>query len=140
MRKAPKPRPAGVDQPPAKGRAVLWIGGGHLEDIPKPHVRKFPGPKKRTVKVILGQWYGQAHHVYATLKEEDNPIWDSKESGWRMAWDDREGEGRIFRQHFDDFASARVWIDKTTKKEFPKATHELVDEMTDKRWHYKEGD
>lgn len=57
-----------------------------------------------------------------------------------MAWDDEEGVGRTFRRHFADFATAGLWIAETIKESFPKKTHIAVEEMTEKRWHYREGD
>lgn len=83
--------------------------GGHLADIPEPHIRKFPNPfVKREVKITISRYYGYGEHYYVSVKEESNPIWNG--STWVDAWDDKEGKGLDDLQlYFDrDEKEARI--------------------------------
>ena len=69
--------------------------GGYLEDIPKPHIRKWPGcPEKRKIKIRVMRYYSIGHHYHVSFEEEHNPIWDSKHNYWTIAWDDKDGKGK----------------------------------------------
>jgi hypothetical protein len=102
--------------------------GGYLADIPQPHVRMFPGRKRREVRVSVVKYY---HHWYCRLTEEDNPIWDSKTGYWTGAWDDELYRGRTIQnaQHSSS-TLAILWLENAIAEEFPKGTHVIVDRDT----------
>ncbi len=68
--------------------------GGELKDVPQPHVRRFPtATRKRVITVNVTTWKGMAvgaSHFYVRIEAEPNPLWDSKEGFWRVAWGDKE--------------------------------------------------
>ena len=115
--------------------------GGHIKDYPNAR-RMFPGKKKRLVSVSIHKYYGIGAHFHVTLSEENNPIWDAKEKGWRECWDDTKAKGRIEFTRAQSLTSARAWIEKTMAKEFPPKTHRLdrtdlagITEEDEKRWN-----
>jgi len=131
---------------------VSWsCFGGNIAEFKKPYKRKY-GPKsklKRPVRVSARKYYGLGQHYWVSLHEEDNPIWDAKEKGWRLCWDDAEGRGRIFSKSFLSMTSAQLWIEKLVRKEFPNKHFKLdkpdlngLSDDDEKIWfgHYKEGD
>lgn len=72
--------------------------GGHLSDIPKPHIRMFPNTvgRKRRVNFAVDSWVGMgqgAKHFYVKMRQEDNLIWDESDGIWTQAWDDEEADG-----------------------------------------------
>jgi len=124
--------------------------GGNIAELPKPRRRRYGTRKreKRPVKVSVHKYYGLGQHYWVSLHEDDNPIWDKKEKGWRFCWDDNEGKGRIFSEPFLSMLSAQLWIEEMVKTEFPKKHFELntnlngLTEEDEKVWFgtYKEGD
>jgi len=100
------------------------IMGGYLADIPKPHRRKFPGDHPREVRVRLTSWIGispGAKHWYVDIKEEDNYLWDEAEHSWRIAWDDKKGQGPSERAEFaglDARDQALRWIRKMVRERY----------------------
>jgi hypothetical protein len=55
------------------------ISGGHLSEIPEPHVRMFPGENKRRVSVSIAVYdIVGGRHYRVSLYEDDNPIWDCR--------------------------------------------------------------
>jgi hypothetical protein len=129
-------------------RALGETSGGYLRDIPDPHVRRWPGDAKpRDVRVHIMRYYGIGIHYYATVEEEDNPLWDEATQCWRVAWDDDAARGR----HFDSHAClsyhwAKWWAKAVLEKHFQGDTYRAigwsVDEDTDDvmRWFQREGD
>lgn len=122
--------------------------GGNIKDYPKAR-RLFPGKKKRHVSVSVRSYYGIGKHYWVTMKEEGNPIWDTKEKAWRECWDDTIGRGHIESKSFLSMVSAKLWIERISKTLFPRKTHviDLLDfsgltEVDEKHWLgiYKEGD
>lgn len=60
--------------------------GGHICDVPLPHVRKYPGDEPRVVSAKLTSWVGYApgaSHWFASLEEEHNYHWRRKQS-WKQ--------------------------------------------------------
>ena len=128
--------------------------GGTLKDIPLPHIRKFPHyPYKRRVTASITSWVGigiGAKHTYATLEEEDNPIWNSTRERWQDCWvgEDPEGRGKRIEAEFIDKRGrsaedqAKDWIRKTFAKEFSSKTHRLHYRncIREPKWLYRDGD
>jgi len=146
-----------TDRTPKCDRGLL--SGGYLKDIPKPHRRKFPEFGPRQVRVHIMKYYGIGVHYYASVEEEDNPIWNpltygEKDSywkdtergnevvGWQIAWDDREGRGRRFNSPGTKSPYwIRKWVRETIKKHFrPFDAYEFEDMMGKRMWFYREGD
>jgi len=74
-------------------RKSAKLTGGHLADIPLPHIRFFPNPYfRRKVTITISRFYGYGPHYYVSISQESNPIWNGKE--WQIAWDDLEGKGK----------------------------------------------
>jgi len=127
---------------------VMFFMGGYIKDYPNAK-RKFPGKTKRRVSVSARMYYGIGKHYWVTMHEEDNPIWDAKEKGWRECWDDLKKNGRIESAPFLSIVSAQSWIKTMTKKYFPAKTHTIgaidfggLSEGDEQKWLgiYKEGD
>lgn len=99
--------------------------GGKRKDFPDKVKRYFDDP--RHVREVEGSYYTwketlvYAEHYYASLTQEDNPFWDSKEKTWMVCWDDTEEfKGRyIHSPQLRSERAAKAWIKKTAKKEFP---------------------
>jgi len=112
--------------------------GGHLVEIPEPHVRLWPNPNtKQPVRIAIGRFSGYPHY-WASLTEKFNPIWNptlygvewggelaEKPIGWQEAWDDKKGRGRTFEEECDSESQAKNFIQRTLLKEFPTETHEI---------------
>ncbi len=111
-----------------------WI---KLSQLPKPHKFFFYGTKrKRNVEVKLFVCPGFTH-TYADLNEEDDVVWDPRDKQWKRP--EREDEdigirqtangfsGRRYHMRFEDATKAELWVVKETSKNFPTATHRLVD-------------
>lgn len=146
---------------------ILW--GGHVAEIPLPHIRKWPGHStKRPVSVAI-QVYAVGVHYSANVKEEDNPIWNpltqaqanptwkeiqrpeseygKQVVGWQASWDDVEGKGKQF---FSDRCLSRHWVirwlEEILAKHFSPETHEIhgwsSNLLKEIRWggYLKEGD
>jgi hypothetical protein len=120
--------------------------GGHLADIPLPHIRKYPGNEgPRPVEVSVAQYAGFPHwHV--TINESSNPIWDEATEYWTTAWDDRSEEtrGRIFHQQCQTQGEAKNWIALIISTEFNNGEGYAFN-FTDDEWRppfiiVKEGD
>jgi hypothetical protein len=119
------------------------ISGGHLKDIPQPHVRKFPGPSPRQVTIAIKRYFGIGHHYYGSVDEENNPIWNSEDNAWQETWDDREGKGRTFSSLGDvSIDVIHQWIRRILDEHFqPKADYEFVSALwSSVEWFYREGD
>lgn len=63
------------------------ISGGHLHQVPKPWVYRWPNDKgvRRSVRVDISTWAGMsigASHFYAKIKEEPNSVWDTRDLAW----------------------------------------------------------
>lgn len=127
--------------------------GGHLHEIPKPHVRRFGphSPAKRRVEIRLASWVGYApgaSHIQVSLVEEKNCIWNATERRWQEPWDDDEGRGRTFRNSFvmvgDYQRRVTEWVHSIVRRHFPPETHRVTDTnwctLDTKRWVYREGD
>jgi hypothetical protein len=113
--------------------------GGYLAEIPEPHVRMFPGPRKRVVRVMPARIF---RHYHTSMREQDNPIWDGRPKrgvltgpAWTTAWDDDEGKGRTLFEIFDNLTQVGLWVAKMTKLYFPAKTHEVIDDF-----NYMSGD
>jgi hypothetical protein len=103
--------------------------GGHLENVPRPHERKWPdSEEKRRVKVDVYTWRGMslgAVHWYGSVEEESNPVWDSSILDWRLCWDDEKATGREFRGDFDTKEEVVSWAKEIIGREFEPETHYL---------------
>lgn len=125
-----------------------YIMGGHLKEIPKPHIRVWdkPGRKKRRVEVNITVFYGIGHHYHVNIREEENPILcscaDAEKVHHHKTWDDKDADGKTFDDKFNTEKEARNWVRKIFKKNFSRTTHELVSGLgNDKlKWFYKDGD
>ena len=113
------------------------LSGGHLKDIPKPHIRYFDDRRrKREVKVSILKFEGYGIHYHVDIKEEDNPILDIGEnhsSGkpcWHACWDDEKGRGKLFAKKFNSTSDAAHYIKEVWHEEFENKTHKLVLSMT----------
>jgi hypothetical protein len=140
----------GVYFPPdwteAPGRHI----GGHLKDIPEPHVYYWPGADiKRKMTCRIMRFYGAGgRHYHVSVMQEDNPVWDGREckyrpgepQGWTVPWDrDFPGKGGtawdLFRNEevksiYRVRLQARQDIEAAVTKYYP--DHELVwDDYTD---------
>ncbi len=136
-----------VTLPPDFSRGATTFGG-HLKDIPLPHVRYWPGSfKKKEVRIRIMRYYGAGGvHYYASLQEDSNPIWNSAEGYWQEAWDDLEGKGRDewgiddWPNRLRSYQLTKLKIQEILAREFPPEAYEYVwDDMTDERIE-KEGD
>lgn len=121
--------------------------GGHLENIPEPHIYKWPGcERKRTVTVRIMRWPGNPHY-HVSVNQEDNPVWNSLPKewgdngpiGWTVPWRDYPGKGmsdlglwnemREFNQEhkfpfcFRTHIAAVQAVEKLVEKVFP--DHEI---------------
>lgn len=109
--------------------------GSYLKDIPKPHRLRYPNSDPddpRYVHIQLLSYMGVAPgatHYYAEIREEHNPVWDSRdaagwgrpgeENGWAICWDHpREWKGRIFEEQFTSKAVANGWIKDILQEHF----------------------
>jgi len=100
--------------------------GGHLKEVPKPHVRWYDKRRgKRLVKVTVMGFWGIGHHYYVTLREDSNGIWNTKEECWQECWDDPKARGQQFDKKFGNMVLAAAWVKEIAKKHFPKKTHKL---------------
>lgn len=108
--------------------------GGNIAELKKPHVRMFPGPVKRRVKVRVFTYAGScfgAVHWWADIAEEGNPIWDG--NCWRTFWDDKAAEGRTVQGHLNTRDEALLWAEATCIEMFSADTHQfLVDRGGDR--------
>lgn len=113
--------------------------GKHLTDIPKPHIRKFPGPVPRQVRIKIRCWAGYApgaRHFHVDVTEEDNPVWDGRPSfpygspdepnGWTCPWHDRDGQGRSFQGIALSYNRAVQWAEAVVNKHFAGPEYEIV--------------
>jgi hypothetical protein len=106
-----------------------WQSGGYIKEVPLPHKRWYNGRRKREVKIGVYVWWGTGTHYYASVEEDDNAIWNTKENLWQLCWDDPE-KGKRFDKKFDNIGQARDWVTKLLRKHFPKKTHKVV-----RGWH-----
>jgi hypothetical protein len=128
----------------------MMLVGGHLKDIPKPHRRKFDDKRRRRkVKYDITIFSGIGSHYYASLEEENNPIWNTATDeyrggpiGWQESWDDTECKGRWLSKQCKTVEQAQAWVRNTFRREFGTKTHRLVSKMTHRtpRWCYRDGD
>jgi hypothetical protein len=117
--------------------------GGHLKEIPEPHIRRYPNPyEKRQVKIRVSSWVGVsvgAVHTYVRVHEEENPLWrpawDEEiepgrmvhwEDAWQAAWDDKEAAGREFEKDVLHLKQAAKWLAGILKKNFPTSLYKII--------------
>lgn len=121
--------------------------GGHVKDVPQPHVRRFPAPPgakdydgtplRREVRIQAVNYF---HHWHVRVIEDDNPLWNPSPNvdfmrpeqpiGWTEPWDDAEGAGRSFtNSEHGDRAGARRWIASIIRRHFPSTTHRVRNDM-----------
>ena len=119
--------------------------GGNLEDMPQPLVRLWPGARrKRVVTVRFVLYVGVGKHVYATVEEEDNPVWGGE--CWVKPWRDDDGRGVNHSECFFNHKDAGEWAQGIIDKHFPTNTHKPIRAGDDlyverpRRWFYKDGD
>lgn len=102
--------------------------------------------KRRKVFVQIEELYGDWHHWYATVKEEQNPFWFPGDDRYDPCWvkDDR-AQGDRFMEKFNTENGARAYANVIIRDHFP--NHRPVryeDKYTRQRartWHYaREGD
>lgn len=109
--------------------------GGHLADIPLPHIRYWPGAdRKRRLTIGISRFYGVGEHYYLRIVQEKNPIWNSQEGYWHTAWDDEDGngttetqlyfDGKISKTKFSSYAEITGYAKWVAKTHFP--DHEIV--------------
>jgi len=73
--------------------------------------------RRRKAKASIMMYAGFGNHFYASVEEEENPAWDSKENSWRICWDDTpEIKGRSWSARFNSWDAARAWITRIEKK------------------------
>jgi hypothetical protein len=138
------------------------LSGGHLKDIPLPHLRRSPRYAPRLVRIVIQHYAGIGVHWYVDIREEHNPIWNPLTNaeahpdwdniqgtewgqeviGWQSAWDDDKGKGRTFHSpRLKSPHQAQNWIRETIAKHFqPESDYDFRDVLAGKRWFYKEGD
>ncbi|MCK5614474.1 hypothetical protein KAR91_72085 [Candidatus Pacearchaeota archaeon] len=106
--------------------------GGHLKDIPKPHLRKWadaqpmmlglnrweqkqpPTNEKRRITISFSSYVGtaaiNATHYIVRIEEETNPIWNSDTEQWQNPWDyDSSDDDIVFREEFTLATRAVDW-------------------------------
>lgn len=121
--------------------------GRNLKKIPKPHIRYFEAfpTKKRQVTINIYQFSGFRHY-FASVREEDNPIFYSGRYGerndtWIRCWDDEIGRGRLISSEgFNSLNAARDWVREKLKEEFPPDRFTYTESGIRRRWLYREGD
>ncbi|MCG3207172.1 MAG: hypothetical protein FOGNACKC_00772 [Anaerolineae bacterium] len=103
------------------------IRGGHLNEVPLPHRRRWPDdPQPREVVITILTWAGLspgATHFHLDVHEEDNPIWDSRTQREEMPGlyeevvDKLRAEGReVNHAYWDGVCGWRVcWDDEEGK-------------------------
>ncbi len=148
----PKKRQANIPTEKEIRESTHEFGGGHLAELPKPHFRRYGKHRKelRPVRVGVHKYLGLGQHYYVSLSEADNPIWDAKEKGWRLCWDDSGGKGELLHNRFGSLTSATLWVRTQAKKRFPASRYKLsadvsytnLEESEEQTWfgHFKEGD
>lgn len=97
---------------------------------------------KRPVTVRVDKFTGYGKHVHVTMKEADDPSWDSVRGEWASPSEPEDpGHGKERVMKFNGSKVARKWIERTFADEFDPETHELrVEEGESYRWFYGEGD
>lgn len=139
----------------------MSLSGGHLSEISEPHVRRFGDvpigsklpdgtlAKKRQIEIFIMVFSGIGQHFHVSVREEDNPIWNSappdwvfsKAGTWQHAWDDDGGKGKMFSERFARRRDVVAWVKRTVKKHFSMKTHRLVwTSPKVRQWFYKDGD
>ncbi len=117
--------------------------GGTLNDIPKPHIRKFYDYGKRRVRISIMR-YSMGLHYYVSIEEEDNPLWDTsnpKKPLWRVPWKDNKGKGISIGKQFNTVLAAEHFMVQTLKKQFSKSKYRYDFETKETEFIYsKEGD
>lgn len=128
------------------------ITGGYLKDVPLPHKRRWPGEERqREVRAQVSRYLGGGgRHYYASMEQEQNPIWDTsdaadwgrsgQEMGWICCWDDKGCRGAMLTTRpFDTHIQAMLWFDKMMQERFP--DHELiVSDYSGEFYYTTEGD
>jgi len=119
---------------------IMWetdayIMGGKLEDIPRPHIRKWPTSKQRRivdVRFADYKWRGY-QHIYVDIVEEFNYLWDMQTNWphngkgcWREAFDDFDGQGRTFHKRFNQRLEAEAYAREVCIENFSSETHEIL--------------
>jgi hypothetical protein len=115
--------------------------GGYLEEVPKPHKRKFDDKRrKRRVFIRITIFYGIGIHYYVDIREESNPIWHKDKKCWWEPWDFKD-DRLYFTERCLTEKDAMDYIKKMELKYFPSTTHKLIKgDLGQKKWNYKEGD
>lgn len=137
-----EPEPKILESYPIDYESTSMRRGGHIEDIPKPHIRKWPTSKqKRSITIRIMRFDSMRKHYHVSINQESNPIWDATENefdpgkpiGWTTAWDDLEGHGLNewelidkepgFQHTYILKIEAEKAVEKIVKKYFP--DHEI---------------
>lgn len=92
--------------------------GGYLHEVPEPHIRMCSLPGYRRVVVVKNLKFIAGGHYYVSITEEDDPVWDAKQQGWRYAWDDEKKRGRSFDARYSHIRFVQPWIDRTIAQHF----------------------
>lgn len=115
--------------------------GGHLSDLQEPHIRFFDvSRRKREVRISIQVFYGIGVHHYATLREQDNPIWHPIKQAWWRPWEDYKGAGSCISRQCNTYEEADKFIRRVMRWVFPK--HKAIrNDATGRRWFYnRDGD
>ena len=125
-------------------------GGGHyggtLDDIPLPHIRRWPNENKedpRPVTVRIMKFWGIGSHYYVSVDEHDNPIWNSKKKCFTQPWTDPGGKGRKFDclQRPRSYYLAKRWAMMIIGKHFSDGNYRIdIEDNSGNEWYYGEGD
>ena len=103
------------------------LHGGNVAEIPLPHIRRFPGPAERVVKIIPSRIF---QHYHTRIEEEDNPIWNSDSNLWQEPWGDEEGRGRSFFRILDTPGDVERWVEEVVAEHFSGGGYHFTDWMS----------
>jgi hypothetical protein len=122
--------------------------GGPADAHPEAKIWKYADLKvKRPVKISVKKWYGDAHHWYVMIEEDDDELWvppskDHPEGMWwrPSSWYRR---GQKFDQRFKSEKAAHRFVDLVVKDFFSSKSHEFL-KVTGlaetSRYTFREGD
>lgn len=120
--------------------------GGHIADVPAPHVRyhSLVGAPRREVVVTVTKFIMGSHH-HVSMAEEDDPIWDRtvdkyQDGTWRRCWDDDAGRGLVLRTEYVHTRWIEPWIQRMVAQHFPPSTHVLVRDTLGATTYGRDGD
>lgn len=100
--------------------------------------------RKRKIEITIEKYYGNYHHWYVELEEEENPFWlppDKKNKSGTWVHDSK-ARGRNFSERFNTKEGAETYVDLIMRDHFPNHRPVIKDMcLTTKTWHYcREGD